>query len=234
MTVGELMKTILIADDQKDIVSILSQYCEKEGYRVIPAFDGEQALALFAEHDIDCVCLDVMMPNLDGFEVCRTIRKSSMVPIIMITAKGEDFEKIMGLELGADDYMVKPFSPRELIARIRAIFRRLDHTTNQFISIGGLVIDPSAYSVQAEDYTLSLTKKEFEILSTLAQHVNRVFSREDLLSLVWGYDYLGDDRTVDAHIKRLRQKCEQIPNKRCQITTIWGVGYKFEVLDENT
>ncbi len=228
------MKTILIADDQKDIVSILSQYCEKEGYQVVSAFDGEQALAQFYQHEIDCVCLDVMMPHLDGFEVCKTIRKTSMVPIIMITAKGEDFEKIMGLELGADDYLVKPFSPRELIARIRAIFRRLDYTSQHLLNVGGLEIDPNAYTVRSDRHELSLTKKEFEILSTLAQHVNRVFTREDLLSLIWGYDYLGDDRTVDAHIKRLRQKCDQIPNKKCQITTIWGVGYKFEVLDENT
>ena len=196
------------------------------------AADGEQALALFASAKPDAVLLDVMMPKLDGFAVCREIRKTSMVPIIMITARGEDFERIMGLDIGADDYIVKPFSPAEVMARVRAVLRRISNVkpeTEQGLSYGNLTIRADDYTARVGEQQVPLTKKELEILWTLATHPSKVFSRDNLLESLWGYEYFGDTRTVDSHIKRLRAKLEAAGPVGWEIKTIWGVGYKFEV-----
>ena len=227
------MIKILIADDNKQITSILAQYAKKDGYLPILAFDGGEALEKFDQEEPDIILLDVMMPVKDGFEVCRDIRKRSNVPIIMITARGEDFEKIMGLEIGADDYIVKPFSPGEVMARVRAIMRRIvrEEEADQVFTFETLTINFTDYTVFIGENSILLTKKEFEILWTLATNKNRVFSREILLESLWGYDYYGDTRTVDSHIKRLRAKLGKYDHPAWEIKTIWGVGYKFEVTD---
>lgn len=226
------MAKILIADDNEQITSILSNYAQKEGFEPVTTLDGEDALAKFNKYgsDIQIILLDVMMPKKDGFEVCREIRKISMVPIIMVTARGEDFEKIMGLDIGADDYIVKPFSAAEVMARIRATLRRMQiekQAKNSFV-IDNLVIDLDEYSVTVAGQRINLTKKEVELLWTLAKNKNKVFTRENLLDSIWGYDYFGDSRTVDSHIKRLRAKLEMMPHEKWDIKTIWGVGYRFE------
>lgn len=225
---------VLIVDDNKQIISILEAYAQKEGYQTVIAVDGQEALDVFQRERPDIILLDVMMPKIDGFEVCRVIRKTSNVPIIMITARGEDFEKIMGLEIGADDYIVKPFSPGEIMARIKAILRRIQPKTEnlQVFSYDNLQINLADYTVSIDNKVLSLTKKEIEILWTLATKKDRVFSRDMLLNKLWGYDYIGDSRTVDSHIKRLRAKLEKYPHDKWKIKTIWGVGYKFEVSDD--
>lgn len=225
------MQTILIADDNRQITSIISEYAKKEGFLPKIATDGVEAIDLFKTLQPDIVLLDVMMPKMDGFEVCREIRKTSNVPIIMITARGEDFEKIMGLDIGADDYIVKPFSPGEVMARVRAIMRRLDRADGQkpqLFSFDNLLINLDDYLVTIEGRNSSLTKKEIELLWTLATNKNKVFSRDSLLNSIWGYDYYGDSRTVDSHIKRLRAKLDEIAHPNWDIKTIWGVGYKFE------
>jgi DNA-binding response OmpR family regulator len=180
--------------------------------------------------EIQIILLDVMMPKKDGFEVCREIRKTSMVPIIMVTARGEDFEKIMGLDIGADDYIVKPFSASEVMARVRAVLRRMspDQKDERNFTIDNLTINLEEYKVTVAEHDLPLTKKEVELLWTFAKNKNKVFSRENLLNSIWGYDYFGDSRTVDSHIKRLRAKLDQYPHERWEIKTIWGVGYRFE------
>lgn len=223
---------ILIADDNEQITSILSNYAQKEGFEPIIALDGEAAFARFKQYEpeINIILLDVMMPKKDGFEVCREIRKISMVPIIMITARGEDFEKIMGLDIGADDYIVKPFSAGEVMARVRATLRRMQiekQARNSF-ALDNLLIDLDEYSVAVSGQRINLTKKEVELLWTLAKNKNKVFTRENLLDSIWGYDYFGDSRTVDSHIKRLRAKLETVPHEKWEIKTIWGVGYRFE------
>lgn len=226
------MSNILIADDNEKIADILAEYAKQEGFEVVTASDGEEALAKFKEHDPEIILLDVMMPKKDGFEVCRQIRKISNVPIIMITARGEDFEKIMGLEIGADDYIVKPFSPGEVMARIKAILRRISKTDNsdqQVLHVDNLTVSLDDYVVAIDKREVSLTKKEIEILWTLINTPNKVFSRENLLSSIWGYDYFGDSRTVDSHIKRLRSKLDEFSHDMWDIKTIWGVGYKFEI-----
>lgn len=225
------MPTVLIADDNRQITSILEEYAKKEGHTPYAAFDGQEALELFDRIHPDVVLLDVMMPKMDGFEVCREIRKKSDTPVIMITARGEDFEKIMGLDIGADDYIVKPFSSGEVMARIRAVLRRMgreDPQKKQVFSYSGLTIDLDEYEVSVGENKVPLTKKETEILWTLATNKNKVFSRENLLGSLWGYDYFGDTRTVDSHIKRLRAKLDLYPHPDWEIGTIWGVGYKFE------
>ncbi|MBP6491407.1 MAG: response regulator transcription factor [Clostridia bacterium] len=225
------MPTILIADDNRQISSILEEYAKKEGFTTKVAFDGREALELFQQNQPDLVLLDVMMPVMDGFEVCREIRKQSNVPVIMITARGEDFEKIMGLDIGADDYIVKPFSPGEVMARVRAILRRITQTEGQqqqSFTFANLKINLDDYIVTINDTTISLTKKEIELLWTLATNKNKVFSRDNLLNSLWGYDYFGDNRTVDSHIKRLRAKLEAEHHEEWEIRTIWGIGYKFE------
>lgn len=228
------MLNILIADDNKQIAVILSQYAKKEGYQVYCAYNGEEALELFYQNHFDMVLLDVMMPKMDGFQVCREIRKKSNVPVIMITARGEDFERIMGLDIGADDYIVKPFSPGEVMARVRAILRRIGKGASaNCLHIENLKIDIENYLVSVNNTELPLTKKETELLWTLASNQNKAYSRDHLLDMIWGFDYIGDSRTVDSHIKRLRAKLDQIPHPKWEIKTIWGVGYKFEVeLDE--
>ena len=228
---------ILIADDHQQITSILKDYAEKEGFIVSIAADGEEALVLFERESFDMILLDVMMPKKDGFEVCREIRKTSNVPVIMVTARGEDFERIMGLDIGADDYIIKPFSPGEVMARVRAILRRIetieDSTDNKnILIIDDLKIEMNDFEVTFQGEVLSLTKKETEILWTLARNKNKLFTRDHLLDLLWGYDYDGDSRTVDSHIKRLRQKLDQHAHPHWEIKTVWGMGYKFEVIDE--
>lgn len=229
------MYKVLIADDNKQIVSILSEYCKKNNFTVSTVFDGETALKKIEENEFDIILLDVMMPKKDGFDVCREVRTFSNVPIIMITARGEDYEKIMGLEIGADDYIVKPFSPGEIIARINVILRRItpknDESTKIF-SFDNLEIDLNNFTVKINDEIISLTKKEIEILWTLATNQNKVFTRENLLDLIWGFDYFGESRTVDTHIKRLRAKLDNYKHEKWNIKTIWGVGYKFDILEK--
>ena len=230
------MNKILIADDNQQITSILANYARKEGFEPLVALDGQQALELFEQHEknivrLDVVLLDVMMPKLDGFEVCRELRRRSMVPIIMVTARGEDFERIMGLDIGADDYILKPFSAGEVMARVRAILRRVqprEAELQNLYSVGNLVIDLDKYLVTIGGAEVTLTKKEVELLWTLAKNSSKVFSRENLLDSIWGYDYFGDSRTVDSHIKRLRAKVDKFEHEEWEIKTIWGVGYRFE------
>ena len=229
------MYKVLIADDNKQIVSILSEYCKKNNFIVSTVFNGEDALKEVEENKFDIVLLDVMMPKKDGFDVCREVRKFSNVPIIMITARGEDYEKIMGLEIGADDYIVKPFSPGEIIARINAILRRITPKNDESAKIftfDNLEIDLNNFTVKINDEIISLTKKEIEILWTLATNQNKVFTRENLLDLIWGFDYFGENRTVDTHIKRLRAKLDNYKHEKWNIKTIWGVGYKFDILEK--
>lgn len=226
------MATILVADDHRQIASVLEEYLKKEGHTPILAADGEQALALFARHQPDAVLLDVMMPKLDGFAVCREIRRSSQTPVIMVTARGEDFERIMGLDIGADDYIVKPFSPGEVMARLRAVLRRMGREkpeAERRVTRGNLTVNLDDYTATVGGRKAQLTKKELEILHTLASHPGRVFTRDSLLESLWGYDYFGDTRTVDSHIKRLRAKLEALGPGGWDVKTIWGVGYRFEV-----
>ena len=224
------MSRILIADDNKDIVDILKRFAAKENLQVDVAYNGEEALDLFNKNEYDLILLDIMMPKKDGYQVCKSIRRESMVPIIMITAKGEDYEKIMGLDLGADDYIVKPFSVAEVMARIRAILRRIEKKPDQNTSLvfSNMKLDLASYTCEIDGHNVELTKKEFEILWTLASNENKVFTRENLLDSLWGYDYYGDLRTVDTHIKRLRAKLAEHSNLDTAIKTIRGVGYKFE------
>ena len=225
---------MLIADDNKQITSILSNYARKEGFEPVVALDGEEALRLFDEHepDIAMVLLDVMMPKVDGFEVCRRLRGKSLVPVIMVTARGEDFEKIMGLDIGADDYIIKPFSAGEVMARVRAILRRMqpreEKTAHNIYKYSNLMIDLDKYAVTVNGSEVPLTKKEVELLWTLAKNSSKVFSRDNLLDSLWGYDYYGDSRTVDSHIKRMRAKLDKFEHLGWEIKTIWGVGYRFE------
>ena len=225
------MTKVLIIDDNRQITSILEEYAKKEGYETVIATDGKEGISKFETEKPDIILLDVMMPKIDGFEVCREIRKSSQVPIIMITARGEDFEKIMGLEIGADDYIVKPFSPGEVMARIKAILRRIsrDDQNTHIFKHSNLEINIENYSVLVDNSPVILTKKEIELLWTLATNQNKVFTRDNLLNSLWGYEYFGDSRTVDSHIKRLRAKLDQFSHPDWDIKTIWGVGYKFEV-----
>ena len=226
------MPKLLIADDNRQITSILAEYAKKEGYTPLIAFDGINALSCFQAEQPDAVLLDVSMPGMDGFAVCRAIRQTSNIPVLMVTARSEDFEKIMGLDIGADDYIVKPFSPGEVMARLRAVFRRIEKhpadSENRF-NHDNLSINLNDYSAAIGPARLELTKKELEILWTLATNRNKVFSRENLLNSIWGYDYLGDSRTVDSHMKRLRQKLDRHQHPNWELKTIWGVGYKFEI-----
>lgn len=225
------MAKLLIADDNKQITSVLTEYAKKEGHTVEIATDGVETIEKFKEFEPELILLDVMMPRLDGFEVCRDIRRESNVPIIMVTARGEDFEKIMGLDIGADDYIVKPFSCAEVMARVRAILRRLNISTDnsKIFTCGNLTINIENYMVEISKQNVRLTKKEIEILWTLASNANKVFSRDLLLDKLWGFDFYGDSRTVDSHIKRLRAKLEEYSHEGWEIETIWGVGYKFAI-----
>lgn len=228
------MKYILIADDNEDITDVLSAYVKKEGYEPIVAKDGIEAIQLFNKWEPVAALLDVMMPKQDGYEVCKTIRKRSSVPIILITARGEDYDKIMGLDIGADDYIVKPFSPGEVMARLRAVLRRIDPgkeemDAGQMLSLNNMKVNLDEYSFYVDGERIPLTKKEIETMWILAKNPNKVFTRDNLLDSLWGYDYYGDSRTVDSHIKRLRAKLDTVEHPDWCIKTIWGVGYKFEI-----
>lgn len=222
---------ILIADDDANISELVSLYLTKEGYETQKAKDGREALHYIQTFSPDLLILDIMMPEMDGYEVCREVRKTSNIPIIMLTAKGETFDKVLGLELGADDYMVKPFDTKELVARVKAVFRRLEpkETASKRISFPGLIINMSNYSVTYLDSVVEMPPKELELLYFLASHPNQVFTREQLLNQIWGYEYYGDTRTVDVHIKRIREKLgKDEDHESWSIKTVWGVGYKFE------
>jgi DNA-binding response OmpR family regulator len=223
---------ILVADDDVNVHQSLNAYFKREGYQMLSAYDGEEALSFVKKYRPDAVLLDIMMPKMDGLMVCRETRKESNIPIIMLTAKGEEFDKLLGLELGADDYITKPFSPREVLARVKAVLRRIHEmkevSKGSHLVAGNLDIDMSAFIVKLNGKAVPCTPKEIEILWTLASNPGLVFSREHLLQSIWGYDFLGDTRAVDSHIKRIRAKlC--IEGNDWDIKTVWGVGYRFEI-----
>ena len=226
------MSKVLVVDDDINIVKLIKLYLEKEDYEVVTANNGREALEVYNREDPSIIVLDIMMPELDGNAVCREIRKTSNVPIIMLTAKGETFDKVLSLELGADDYIVKPFDPKALTARIKAILRRSEtkNTTSddKIVKFDKLEVNRVNYELKIEGRVLEIPPKELELLYFLASNPNRVFTREQLLEEVWGFDYFGDSRTVDVHIKRLREKLEGT-EANWQLKTVWGVGYKFEV-----
>lgn len=223
------MNPILVVDDNEQIVDILSQYIKKEGWPMLAAKTGEEALALFDALEPSLILLDIMLPGVDGLEVCRRIRRVSSVPILMITARDEDADRILGLDIGADDYIVKPFSPGEVMARIRAVLRRIPAAEDrETLVIGSLSIHLPSLSVTLSGHKLNLTRREVELLYTLAAAPGRVFTRDNLLTIVWGYEFVGNYRAVDSHIKRLRAKLDEYPHEDFAIATVWGAGYKFE------
>ncbi|MFQ6014224.1 MAG: response regulator transcription factor [Anaerolineae bacterium] len=219
------MATILVVDDEKNIVKLAKLYLESEGYRVECAYDGVTALQRIRAEQPSLIILDLMLPELDGFEVCRRVRQQSDIPILMLTARSDDVDKIVGLELGADDYLTKPFNPRELVARVKAILRRYEASRSTTrLEVGDLVVDLDRREVTVADKPVGLRPKEFELLATLVRNRGLVLSRERLLELVWGYDYMGETRTVDVHVARLRDK---LADSLVAIETVWGVGYKL-------
>lgn len=225
------MAKILIVDDDKNICELLRLYIEKEGFDTCIANDGRQALTQFNSFSPDLILLDIMLPELDGWQVCREIRKTSNCPIIMLTAKGEVFDKVLGLELGADDYVVKPFESKEIVARINAVLRRIGKTEDsgkKEVNFENLSINLTNYELKVRGVQIDTPPKEMELIFHLASNPNRVFTRDQLLDEVWGFDYYGDSRTVDVHVKRLREKLEGVSEKWA-LKTVWGVGYKFEV-----
>ena len=226
---------ILIADDDRNICELLRIYLEKEGFAVVLAGNGEEALLKFDEEDPDILLLDVMMPKLDGWQVCRELRKKSECPIIMITAKGETFDKVLGLELGADDYVVKPFEPKEIVARVKAVLRRTGKASaendKKEVNYDKLTVNMTKYELKVDGKVVDTPPKELELLFHLASNPNRVYTRDQLLDEVWGFEYYGDSRTVDVHIKRLREKLEGVSEK-WTLKTVWGVGYNFETKDD--
>ncbi|REE88553.1 DNA-binding response OmpR family regulator [Paenibacillus taihuensis] len=233
---------ILIADDESNIRDVCTRYLEREGYEVIAACNGEEAMKIWAEDGPDLIILDVMMPKKNGFQVCEEIRNKHEVPIILLTARGEENDRIIGLTMGADDYITKPFSPRELVLRVKSILRRLRSVPPEraesftvpkkdTIQFPGLVIHPPSRSVEVDGVKMELTVKEFELLTILATHPEQVFSRSQLLNKVWDVDYYGDTTTVTVHIRRLREKIETNPSEPMFIKTVWGIGYKFEGRD---
>lgn len=223
------MGKILIVDDDENICEVIKMYLESSGYMTRVSNDGKNAQEVFLEFKPDLVLLDIMLPYVDGIDVLKWIRKEFETPAIMLTAKGETFDKVLALELGADDYIVKPFEPKEMVARVKAVMRRynVESTDKEVLEFDNLTIDVNSYSVLYENKEIKMPPKEFELLYFLASNKKRVFTREQLLCEVWGYDYPGDSRTVDVHIKRLREKIEGGSN--WSIKTVWGVGYKFEV-----
>ena len=227
------MDKILVADDDLNICELLRLYLEKEGFEVVMAHDGEEAVAKFEIEKPSLILLDIMMPKLDGWQVCRQIRQKSDCPIIMLTAKGETFDKVLGLELGADDYVVKPFDTKEIVARIKAVLRRSGPAGNaagevKEVSYDKLTVNMTRYELKVDGKVVDAPPKELELLFHLASNPNRVFTRDQLLDEVWGFEYYGDSRTVDVHIKRLREKLEGVSDQ-WSLKTVWGVGYKFEV-----
>ncbi len=230
-------KKILIVDDDENIAELISLYLIKECFDTEIAGNGEEALVKFKDYKPHLVLLDIMLPGIDGYDVCREIRKNSNVPVIMLSAKGEVFDKVLGLKIGADDYMVKPFDSNELVARVQAILRRTEGTeasdasetkiNEEVVSFEGLTVNLTSYSVLYNDMLIEMPPKELELLYFLASSPNQVFTREQLLDKIWGYDYVGDTRTVDVHVKRIREKIKDENN--WSIATVWGIGYKFEV-----
>ncbi len=237
---------ILIVDDDTNIAELISLYLTKECFETRMVEDGEEAIKAFEEFQPNLILLDLMLPGIDGYEVCRTVRKTSSVPIIMLSAKGEIFDKVLGLELGADDYMIKPFDSKELVARVKAVLRRFQPVkeestgvgstaasavpnaqTGEYVEYPELLVNLTNYSVTYLGHTVEMPPKELELLYFLASHPNQVFTREQLLDHIWGYEYVGDTRTVDVHVKRLREKIKDREN--WSIATVWGIGYKFEV-----
>ena len=227
-----MSQKILVVDDEPHILELVKYNLAQEGYEVLTAHDGAQAVARARDAQPDLIILDIMLPYVDGLEVCRQIRRESAVPIIMLTAKGGELERVVGLEIGADDYVTKPFSPRELVARVRAILRRTSAEASPAqagpLRGGELVLDPTTHEVTLDGRSVDLTAKEFELLRLLLSHPNRVFTRDFLLEHIWGYDYYGSTRTVDMHISRLRDKIEDDPTSPTYIVTVRGVGYKFK------
>jgi two-component system alkaline phosphatase synthesis response regulator PhoP/two-component system response regulator ResD len=223
-------ETILVVDDEANIRELARIYLEQEGYRVVTANDGRQALDSVQSEEPSLMILDLMLPELDGWEICRRVRASSNLPILMLTARDDDIDKIVGLELGADDYLTKPFNPRELVARVRAILRRttlaVQPPESQTKQLGDVVVDPGAREVTIAGQRVNLRAKEFDLLLTLMKHANLVLSREQLLDKVWGYEYYGETRTVDVHIAHLREK---LNGSSLSIETVWGMGYKLVV-----
>ena len=229
---------ILIVDDDYNIAELISLYLTKECFETKIVGDGEEALRVFPEFQPNLILLDLMLPGIDGYQVCRELRSTSQVPIIMLSAKGEIFDKVLGLELGADDYMIKPFDSKELVARVKAVLRRYQppvqtpasSVTEQhgnFVEYPDLIVNLTNYSVIYNGHSIELPPKELELLYFLASSPNQVFTREQILDHIWGYEYIGDTRTVDVHIKRLREKIKG--NDKWALTTVWGIGYKFEV-----
>jgi DNA-binding response OmpR family regulator len=235
------MKKVLVVDDDPNIVEVLRLYFDKDGFAVISCLTGERAFETFMSSAPDLVVLDLMLPGKDGYDICREIRKVSDTPIIMLTARTDTLDKVVGLELGADDYVQKPFEPKELLARVKAVLRRVEKRdepgqvapetvdSSEVVQFKGLVIDKARYAVLVDDQEIEMPPKELELLFFLASHPNRVFTRELLLENVWGYDFYGESRTVDVHVKRIREKIEDASREvNWQIKTVWGVGYKFE------
>ena len=227
---------VLIVDDDKNICDLLRLYLEKEGYSVILSLDGVEAVVKFNALKPDIVLLDVMLPGLDGWQVCREIRKKSNIPILMITAKSDTFDKVLGLELGADDYIVKPFDSKEVIARIKAVVRRTGQSPAEMevreVRYDKLSVNMTRYELKVDGKVVDAPPKELELLFYLASNPNRVYTRDQLLDEVWGFEYYGDSRTIDVHIKRLREKLEGVSDK-WELKTVWGVGYKFETDEED-
>ena len=220
------MSTILVVDDEKNIVQLTRMYLTNEGYQVEVAYDGKEAIEKARQIKPSLVVLDLMLPHIDGLEVCKQIRRESDTPIIILTARSDDVDRIVGLEIGADDYVCKPFNPRELVARVKAVLRRSRPSDRppEALTLGNLRIDPARREVTIADKSITLRAKEFDLLLTFAQNEGLVLDRERLLNLVWGYDYLGDSRTIDVHVTWLREK---LAGSTCKIQTVWGVGYKL-------
>lgn len=227
-----MQNKILIVDDDENICELLNLYLKKDGFDTSTAYNGRQAVELAEKYNPDLILLDIMLPELDGWQVCREIRKKSEVPIIMLTAKGETFDKILGLELGADDYVTKPFDTKEVVARIKAVLRRSNESEKtekkEEVRFDKLVINFTNYELVVDGKPIDTPPKELELIYHLASNPNRVYTRDQLLDEVWGFDYYGDSRTVDVHVKRLREKLENVSDK-WSLKTVWGVGYKFEV-----
>ena len=224
-------QTIMVVDDDPNIAQLVKLYLEKEGFEVSVETRGDEAVAAFQKNPPSLMLLDIMLPGMDGWQVCRTVRQISAIPIIMLSAKDETFDKVLGLELGADDYITKPFEGKELVARVKAVLRRSSpgESEKDTLSFPGLTISLEKYEVHYQGKLLEMPPKELEVLYFLAAHQNRVFTREQLLEQVWGFDFFGDSRTVDVHIKRLREKLQDSEALGWTIRTVWGVGYKFEV-----
>ena len=224
-------KKILVVDDDYNISELLRLYLEKDGFSVLTCYDGDSAIKTVAAENPDLILLDIMLPVFDGWQVCREVRKTSNVPIIMVSAKGETFDKVLGLELGADDYVSKPFDSKEVVARVKAVLRRTSVEANQksdIVKFDKLLINISNYELIVDGKSIDTPPKELELIFHLASNPNRVYTRDQLLDEVWGFDYYGDSRTVDVHVKRLREKLENVSDN-WSLKTVWGVGYKFEV-----